>query len=226
MTLSPPYGAPDAPPATRRPQAPPVAVALTVLAAALAVDLFLTLVPSFVGRRGELLPWGVQGILFPLIGFGAFGLGLLLVGRDLHHRLLALVPVAAAAVVAVGVTTWIFALGGSSSDLGLVESVFATHDYLVPVLIAAGWGLARRTGHWWTAGLLVVPALVWLTRQLSDNYVRLLWDVLPRAQGSYVGFDRTLFNAAWWAYLIVPVLAGLLACWLVETMTKARHPHG
>lgn len=226
MTLSPPYGAPYDPPTTSRPQAPTVAVALAVLAAALAVDLALTLVTGFAGRRGQVLPWGVQGVLFPLIGFGAFGLALVLVGRDLRHRLLALVPVAAAALVAVGVTTWFFAFDAMSAGPGLVEGVFATHAYLVSVLIAASWGIARRTGSWWTAGLLVVPALVWLTRQLSDDYLRLLWEVLPQSQGPSVGFDRTLFDAAWWAYSTAPMLAGLLACWFVETMTKARHPRG
>lgn len=222
MTLSPPYGAPEAPAGRRPSREASLLVALVVLAVVLLTDLVLSLVPQLLAREGTFLPWGVHGVLLPLVGYAALGAGLLVIGLDARRRLLAQVPVALAALISAGTTIWLFGLEHRYLDsVDVVDALFTVHDYLLPVLATAAWGIARRTGRWWPTGLVVVPVLVWLAQRLDDDYARLLVDV-PRDDV----FGIVLLGTAWWAHVTVPLILGGLACWLVATTTEARHPRG
>jgi hypothetical protein len=84
---------------------------------------------------------------------------------------------------------------------------------VVPTLFALAWGVARRWGRLWVAGLLVAPALsaIFYELQLHSAW----WQ-------EHVIFDQHAYH---WlvrdAVFIGPAVLAAVACWLVE-LTFAR----
>jgi len=76
---------------------------------------------------------------------------------------------------------------------------------VVPTLVALAWGLARRSGRAWIAGVLVAPLLAGIHRHLQLHSA---------------GFSSwETGRQQWWfgrLELIAPIIAACLVCWLIE----------
>ncbi len=206
---------------------PGPAAALIVLAIVCGYDVLAGVLPGYAARDNDPLSRGAVNAL--VIGsFVVYALGLVLVGRGwLRRGVAAALALAAAAVqgVLLGLEWAAFERGSGDAVrlLGDVEQVVA---YVVPLLVVVAWGVARRSGLLWPLGLLVTGVGTWLTRHLEEDYRSVMVEAIAGTEGPYVGFDNTLIDAGWWAWWVLPLLAGGVACWLVEVLTQPSAADG
>lgn len=199
---------------------PGPAAALIVLAIVCGYDVLAGVLPGYAARDNDPLSRGAVNAL--VIGsFVVYAVGLALVGRGLLRRgLAAALALAAAAVqgLLLGLEWAAFERGSGDAVrfFGDVEQVVA---YVVALLVVAAWGVARRSGPLWPLSLLVTGVGTWLIRHLEEDYRSVMVDAIAGTEGPYVGFDITLIDVGWWAWWVVPLLAGGVACWLVEVLT-------
>jgi hypothetical protein len=148
------------------------------------------------------LPDLIHDMVGPIAGDGA---------ADLFLDVLPLVPLALV-VLGVGRTV----LRGSAACLVVVVVALLTHELtgswqltaLLPLGAALAWGVARRDGRWWVAGLVVAPLVALLIRWMDPN---------PFAD-----------DVALWASLralvlhVVPAILSGLTCWALEWWEQRR----
>jgi len=83
---------------------------------------------------------------------------------------------------------------------------------VVAVLVPLAWGVARRRGRAWVAGLVVAPVVAAVLRELQLHWV--WWR-------EHVALDLHSYHWTVVAMLYVaPFVLGALACWLVEVATR------
>lgn len=175
---------------------------------------------------GLWFPWVVNHLVFggnqqpflvvrALIVFPEYLLlagAVLLIGRSPARR-----AIAAALAVSAAVLIWLGDLvlthvGNSPVALDLHRALdTAINDALlivVPVLGAAAWGIARRSGRLWVLSLLLAPALRWLVDR-GDWWYRIAGDYGFRVS-EVVGMSL----------VIVPVLLAILAGWALEQVER------
>lgn len=142
------------------------------------------------------------------------------VARDADRRLLAAglallsLPMIAVSDVVIEVTagdTWVEA----ESPLLRLDAL------LVGLPLVAAWGVARLRGRW-QVGLLAVPATVVVQMVLNHAVANPVWEAaFPGPDGG----PAVLPGALWWAWELLPVLLGGLACrWAAERPAPVTPP--
>jgi hypothetical protein len=157
---------------------------------------------------------GLLRFLLSVAPYVLFGLVLLAWGRSARQR----VAGAACALVA-GLADW----GISEVFQRIVErhaltvNTYRLYDWsltlLIPTLITLAWGLARRSGRVWVVGVLVAPLLAGIHRQLQLHS--------PDFQ------SWEFHHGQWWVgrlEFMAPMVAGCLACWLIEVGRPSSPP--
>ena len=76
---------------------------------------------------------------------------------------------------------------------------------LIPTLVALAWGLARRSGRAWVAGVLVAPLLAGSTGSYSCT---------PPA--SSPGSSTMVSGGSAVLEFLAPMVAACVVCWLIE----------
>jgi len=205
-------GTPTTPTRNRQPLALSVVVAVVLVVAYVAYDRLVVqhLVPRLVGHWPEsligLLRFLVQAGPYLLLALVLIGWGI-----DAGRRLLG-----ALAAVATGVVAWgvpyayqklVYEQGNSS--VRLIELYFWLMVLLLPTGLALAWGLARRTGRLWAAGVLVAPALSAVHYELQHHNPDFLsWE---------------FHHQTWWfndAEFLTPVVLACLLCWALEHLER------
>jgi hypothetical protein len=147
--------------------------------------------------------------LIDISPYALFAVVLLVWGRSVRQRMAG----ALCALVA-GVADWgiryafdklLFARGHlTPTNLRVFDW---TMTLLLPTLVALAWGLARRSGRAWLAGVLVAPALAWVHH------------VLQLHSPDWQSWE--FHHGQWWVVrleFIAPMVAACLACWLIEAL--------
>ncbi len=208
--------------ATEPRRGPGIVVALVVVAVVCGWDLLAGVLPGYAARDNHPLSRGVVDVLV-LSSFGAYAAGLLVVGRGVVRRLLAVLPVLMAAVLqgALLATEWAAFERESVDAVSMIDDVETVVGYAVPLLLVAAWGVARRGGALWVLGLVVTGLGTFLARRYDDDYLSFMLRSVGGVEGPYVGFDVTLIDVGWWLWWVLPILAGGVVGWLVD----AASPH-
>lgn len=196
----------------------PTPVALLLLAVALVVDLAVSVVPAVRAIDGQAMSDNASLALSVVAFLVAAGV-VAAVGRTPLRRLAAGGMVIAA--IPLHVAFWFSLSHGALSprDLEEIQLLQAVWSSVTGVLLVGAWGVARRSGGWWAAGVLTVPALVLVQRLLSEP-IRTVVEALTEGPGAGFGLAVGLNTAIALAVLIV---AGVV-CWLIDLMTSTRRP--
>ncbi len=200
----------------------PTPVALLLLAVALVVDLAVSVVPAVRAIDGHAMSDNASLALSVVAFLVAAGV-VAAVGRTPLRRLAAGGMVIAA--IPLHVAFWFSLSHGALSprDLEQIQLLQAVWSSVTGVLLVGAWGLARRSGGRWAAGVLTVPALVLVQRLLSEpigELIRTVVEALTEGPGAGVGRAGGRNTAIALAVLIV---AGVV-CWLIDLMTSTRRP--
>lgn len=196
---------------------------LVILLAVAGWHLLALHLPAVALRQGEgPWPWVVTVAVF-LSAWAAYAAGLTRLTEPGRERTLALSLVGASAAVVLLERLASRYLGDHPEFL--IDLARIT-PYLVVVPLVAAWGVVRRNGRWWPAGLLATAGLLWA---LNESYtvhelsVRLQVEAVLSTGAPYAGFHQDLQVAVAWAIAwLLPMLAGGLACWLIERYAAAE----
>ncbi|MBM7516200.1 hypothetical protein [Nocardioides nitrophenolicus] len=220
----PPAPVPTADPVTR-PDGVPTRVGLALLGLLLVGDLLLFVLPGWMlVRRGTPPPAAVTvgaGMVLILL----YAALVALVGRTPVRRLVATLVVASTVPVQLALH---FVMSRASFDeVRDVEVLTTTVGTFTALLHLTAWGVARRQGGAWPAGLLALPVVVAVQWSLREPLGRLVVETVP-------GDGTPSHLVAWvifWAWFTAPVLLTGVLCFVIEQLsatrtTTARHPRG
>ncbi len=151
-----------------------------------------------------------------------FALALLLWGRDLARSLGGAALALLAGVYFAGLRyvfeRFVFGLRGDGFSATSLR-VFDWLDLLVvAVLVPLAWGVARRSGRAWVAGLVVGPVVAGLLHELQQHWR--WWE------------DNVAFSQHDWSWIlqavafVAPFVLAVLACWAIEQRSPATPRRG
>lgn len=214
------HGTVDSAPATSlAPSGPGPAVVLSLIALAAAWHLLAArLLPFAVMGDIGLSSWWAWGALAQTAWI-AYAVGLLIVARSRRRR------IAALAVVAAGITVDVLSMLafrhlGDHPDF--LISLSRVAPYLLAGLAVAAWGVARRTGPWWPMGLLVTLGIIAFLH--SDTGLNAYLDLISTIEawlGAPTNGQGVVHTTLRWLLgWFLPILAGGLACWRIETYVR------
>jgi hypothetical protein len=158
--------------------------------------------------------WWATNLALGLLMLLPYAIVLLLWGRTLRRSLGGFVVAIATAVYMWGVyEVFDSYLWGDHPGSASLQTFTWANLLVIPTLAALAWGVARRWGRVWAAGLLASPALAAVLYELGRHSPWWAAHVTYRDDGLWVFQSVNL-----WA----PAVAGAVACWVVDAVSTSR----